>query len=65
METVRRRRRRGGGRGGGGGGGGLWGYSGGTEGYNEGTMYPYSLPSQKEEGKWIKIYVKLRRRGNA
>ena len=26
-------------------------------GYNEGTMYPYSLLSPKEEGKWIKIYV--------
>ena len=26
-------------------------------GYNEGTMYPYSLLFPKEEGKWIKIYV--------
>ena len=33
------------------------GYSRVTEGYNEGTMYPYSLLSPKEEGKWIKIYV--------
>ena len=26
-------------------------------GYNEGKMYPNSLLSPKEKGKWIKIYV--------
>ena len=30
-----------------------WGY----RGVQRGTMYPYSLLSPKEEGKWIKIYV--------